>query len=141
MSARAVRSMPIASSHPQSADRLRTGRIYAGLAPSCSLLSVIDEAIAALRAESTDLAGRQPHYSALAITTAADAARCVFRLAPAQTEGLNRSIIRLLGLDRASPDHFHLADGETLAVTRRVQRRTRPNLLVDSHWVEMSSRR
>jgi hypothetical protein len=45
--------------------------------------------------------GGQPHYSALAITTALTL-RVVFRLALRQTEGLIGSIIRLLGLDLAT---------------------------------------
>ena len=52
--------------------------------------------------------GGQPHYSDLAITTALTL-RAVFRLALRQTEGLIGSIIALLGLDLAVPDHSTLS--------------------------------
>jgi hypothetical protein len=55
-----------------------------------------EEAIAAWRAEPRTTRGGQPHYSALAITTALTL-RTVFRLALRQTEGLIGSVIRLLG--------------------------------------------
>src|ERR1700748_1089526 len=67
-----------------------------------------EEAIAAWRAEPRTTRGGQPHYSALAITTALTL-RAVFRLALRQTEGLIGSIIRLLGLDLAIPDHSTLS--------------------------------
>jgi hypothetical protein len=63
-----------------------------------------DEAIAAWRAEPRTTPGGQPHYSALAIMTALTM-RAVFRLALRQTEGLIGSVIALLGLDLAVPDH------------------------------------
>jgi transposase len=78
--------------------------------------------------------GRQPHYSALAITTALTL-RAVFRLALRQTEGLIGSILRLLGLDLAVPDHSTLSRrAETLAVPRpRSDSGSEPmHLLVDS---------
>ena len=65
-------------------------------------------AIAAWRAEPRTTRGGQPHYSALAITTALTL-RAVYRLALRQTEGLLGSIIRLLGLDLAVPDHSTLS--------------------------------
>jgi hypothetical protein len=52
--------------------------------------------------------GGQPRYSQLAITTALTL-RTVFRLGLRQTEGLIRSVIRLLGLDLAVPDHSTLS--------------------------------
>src|SRR6201993_3210980 len=67
-----------------------------------------EEAIAAWRAEPRTTPGGQPHYSALAITTALTL-RAVFRLALRQTEGLIGSVIRLLGLDLAIPDHSTLS--------------------------------
>src|SRR5205823_13871889 len=77
-----------------------------------------DAASAAWRAEPRTTRGGQPHYSALAITTALTL-RVVFRLALRQTEGLIGSIIRLLGLDLAIPDHSTLSRrAETLAVMR-----------------------
>jgi hypothetical protein len=60
--------------------------------------------------------GGQPWYSPLAILTALTL-RAVFRLALRQTEGLIRSIISLLGLNLAVPDHSTLSRrAETLDV-------------------------
>jgi hypothetical protein len=67
-----------------------------------------DEAIAAWRAGPRTTPGGQPHYSALAIRTALTM-RAVFRLALRQTEGLIGSVIVLLGLDLAVPDHSTLS--------------------------------
>jgi hypothetical protein len=61
-----------------------------------------DEAIQAWRAEPRTTPGGQPHYSALAISTALTVG-LVFGLALRQTEGLIGSIIGLLGLDLAVP--------------------------------------
>lgn len=61
-------------------------------------------AIEAWRAEPRTGRRGQPRNSALAITTAL-ALRAVFRLALRQTEGLIGSILALLGLDLAVPDH------------------------------------
>ena len=63
-----------------------------------------NEAIAAWRVESRTTPGGQPCYSSLAILTALTL-RAVFRLALRQTEGLIGSIISLLGLALAMPDH------------------------------------
>jgi Transposase DDE domain len=93
-----------------------------------------DEAIAARRAEPRTSRGGQPHYSALAIATAL-ALRAAFRLALRQTEGLIGSVLRLLGLDLAVPDHSTLSRrAETLAVPRpRSDSGSEPMpLLVDS---------
>src|SRR3954451_16165766 len=54
-----------------------------------------EEAIVAWHAEPRTTPGGQPHYSALAITTALTL-KAVFRLALRQTEGLIGSVIRLL---------------------------------------------
>ena len=62
------------------------------------------EAIEAWTAEPRNGRGGQPIYSALAIATALTL-RTVFRLALRQTEGLIGSILALLGLDLAVPDH------------------------------------
>ena len=67
-----------------------------------------DEAVAAWQAEPRTTPGGQPHYSALAITTALTL-RTVFRLALRQTEGLIGSILQLLGLDLPVPDHSTLS--------------------------------
>ena len=72
-------------------------------------------------------------YSALAIRTALTL-RAVFRLALRQTEGLIGSILRLLGLDLAVPDHSTVSRrAETLEVPRPYPSSGRPvHLLVDS---------
>src|SRR4051794_34123433 len=66
------------------------------------------EAIAAWRAEPRTTRGGQPSYSDLAITTALTL-RAVFGLALRQTEGLIGSILQLLDLDLAMPDHSTLS--------------------------------
>lgn len=77
-----------------------------------------EAAIVAWKAEPRATRGGQPRYSALAITTALTL-RAVFRLALRQTEGLVASLLRLLCLDLAAPDHSTLSRrGETLPVSR-----------------------
>ncbi len=77
-----------------------------------------DEAIRAWKAEPRTTRGGQRHYSPLAILTAL-ALKAVFRLAYRQAEGLVSSVIRLLGLDLAAPDHSTLCRrAETLEVPR-----------------------
>jgi hypothetical protein len=93
-----------------------------------------DEAIAAWRAEPRTTPGGQPLYSPLAILTALTL-RAVFRLALRQAEGLIGSVIGLLGLDLAVPDHSTLSRrAATLEVPRpRPGRDGEPvHLLVDS---------
>jgi hypothetical protein len=92
-----------------------------------------EEAIAAWRAEPRTTRGGQPHYSALAIRTAL-MLRAVFRLALRQTEGLIGSILGLLGLDLAVPDHSTLSRrAETLEVPKPYPSSRGPiHLLVDS---------
>ena len=96
-----------------------------------------DAAITAWKAEPRTTRGGQRRYSALAITTALTL-RTVFRLALRQTEGLIGSIISLLGLDLAVPDHSTLSlRAETLEVPQR-QSGTRPiHLIVDSTGVQL----
>jgi Transposase DDE domain len=67
-----------------------------------------DEAIRAWQAATRTTRGGQPWYSPLAILTALTL-RAVFRLALRQTEGLIGSIIGLLGLTLAVPDHSTLS--------------------------------
>ncbi len=69
---------------------------------------VTEEAIAAWTAEPRTTRGGQRHYSSLAILTGLTL-RTVFRLALRQTEGLIGSVIGLLGLDLAVPDHSTLS--------------------------------
>ncbi len=76
--------------------------------------------------------GGQAKYSDLAIATALTL-RAVFRLAKRQTEGLIGSILQLLGLDLAVPDHSTLSRrAETLGVPRPRCGREPMHLLVDS---------
>ncbi len=96
-----------------------------------------DAAIAAWRAEPRTTPGGQPSYSALAITTALTL-RAVFRLALRQTEGLIGSIIRLLGLDLAVPDHSTLSRrAETLELPRPRPGSEPVHLLVDSTGLKL----
>ena len=91
-----------------------------------------DAAIAAWRAAPRTTPGGQPYYSALAITTALTL-RAVFRLALRQTEGLIGSIIHLLGLELAVPDHSTLSRrAETLELPRPRPGSEPVHLLVDS---------
>src|SRR5436190_12597354 len=69
-----------------------------------------DEAVEAWEAERRTSRGGQPEYSDLAILTALTF-KAVFRLAYRQTEGLIGSVIGLLGLDLAVPDHTTCAAG------------------------------
>jgi len=103
-----------------------------------------DEAIAAWPAEPRITRSGQPHYSALAILTALTL-RAVFRVALRQTEGPIGSILRLLGLDLAVPDHSTLsrrAERSELALLHGPsqwrpesarRRRLRPDLTSDTH--------
>jgi len=90
------------------------------------------EAVEAWKAAPRAGRGGQPRYSALAIATAL-ALRAVFRLALRQTEGLIGSILQLLGLDLAVPDHTTLSRrAETLKVARPQAGSAPVHLLVDS---------
>ncbi len=98
-----------------------------------------EEAIAAWKAEPRTTRGGQPCYSGVAIATALTL-RAVFRLALRQTEGLIGSIIALLGLDLAVPDHSTLSRrAETLEVLQsRPSRNAEPmHLLVDSAGLKL----
>jgi hypothetical protein len=96
-----------------------------------------DAAIAAWKAEPRTTRGGQPRYSALAITTALTL-RAVFRLALRQTEGLIGSILALLGLDLAVPDHSTLSRrAETLKVASPRPGSAPMHLLVDSTGLKL----
>src|SRR4051794_17913732 len=96
-----------------------------------------EEAVAAWHAEPRTTPGGQPHYSSLAITTALTL-KAVFRLALRQTEGLIGSIIRLLGLDLATPDHTTLSRrAESLQVPRPRSGTEPVHLLVDSTGLKL----
>ena len=82
-----------------------------------------DEAIAGWRAELRTTPGGQPCFSSVAILTALTL-RAVFCLALRQTEDLIGSIIGLLGLALAVPDHSTLSRrAKTLEVSRAQPRR------------------
>ena len=96
-----------------------------------------EEAIAAWQATPRTTRGGQRHYSPLAILTGLTL-RTVFHLALRQTEGLISSILRLLGLDLAVPDHTTLSrrarrpkqrwpKGQALTVNLRSVAASRPS--------------
>src|ERR1700710_2328467 len=97
-----------------------------------------DEAIQAWQAEPRTTPGGQPHYSTLAITTALTMGM-VFGLALRQTEGLIGSVIALLGLDLAVPDHSTLSRrAKTLEVPPLRRAGSGPlHLLVDSTGLKL----
>ena len=96
-----------------------------------------DAAIAAWKAEPRTTRGGQPRHSARAITVALTL-RSVFRLALRQTEGLVGSIIALLGLDLAVPDHTTLSRrAESLDVVRPRSGSGPVHLLVDSTGLKL----
>ena len=98
-----------------------------------------DEAVEGWRAAPRTTRGGQPWYSPLAILTALTL-RAVFCLALRQTEGLIGSVIGLLGLALAVPDHSTLSRrAATLEVPRpRPRRDGEPlHLLVDSTGLKL----
>ena len=96
-----------------------------------------EAAIAGWKAEPRGTRGGQPRYSELAITTALTL-RAVFRLALRQTEGLVASMLRLLGLDLAAPDHSTMSRrGETLLVSQPRPGSELVHLLVDSTGLKL----
>lgn len=96
-----------------------------------------DAAITAWKAEPRTTRGGQPRYSALAINTALTL-RAVFRLALRQTEGLIGSIMALLGLDLAVPDHSTLSRRAEMLEVPRPRPGTRPvHLIVDSTGLKL----
>src|SRR6187401_3417716 len=96
-----------------------------------------DEAVAAWHAEPRTTRGGQPWYSPLAILTALTL-RAVFRLGLRQTEGLVGSILRLLGLDLAVPDHTTLSRrAGTLEVPRSRSGSGPVHLLIDSTGLKL----
>src|ERR687883_1109555 len=97
-----------------------------------------EEAIAAWRAEPRTTRGGQPWYSPIAIFTALTL-RAVFRLGLRQAEGLIGSILRLLGLELAVPDHTTLSRRAATLEVPRPRPGTGPlHLLVDSTGLRLS---
>ena len=95
------------------------------------------EAIEAWKADPRTGRGGQPRYSSLAIETALTL-RAVFHLALRQTEGLIGSILQLLDLDLAVPDHSTLSRrAEILAVPRPKAGSEPVHLLVDSTGLKL----
>jgi hypothetical protein len=96
-----------------------------------------EAAIAAWKAAPRTTPGGQAHYSALAIMTGLTL-RAVFHLALRQTEGLIGSIIRLLGLNLAVPDHSTLSRrAETLQAPQPRSGSEPVHLLVDSTGLKL----
>src|SRR3954452_24693095 len=120
---------------PKQRHRVTNWAVYdAGLRARGSLtVWFTAETIEAWRPELRTGRGGQPRYSSLAIATALTL-RAVFRLALRQTEGLISSILHLLGLDLAVPDHSTLSRrAETLKMPIPCQSSREPvHLLVDS---------
>src|SRR4051794_4229569 len=95
------------------------------------------EAIEAWRAEPRLDRSGQPRYSSLAITTALTL-RVVFRLALRQTEGLIGSLLQLLDLNLAVPDHSTLSRrAATLEMPRPKAGSAPVHLLVDSTGLKL----
>ena len=96
-----------------------------------------EDAIEGWRAAPRTTRGGQPSYSDLAIATALTL-RAVFHLALRQTEGLIASILQLLGIDLAVPDHTTLSRrAETLEVPRPCGGQAPVHLLVDSTGLKL----
>ena len=124
---------------PAQRHRVRNWREYdAGLRARGSLtVWFTAEAVEAWRAAPRTTRGGQPTYSDLAITTALTL-RAVFRLPLRQTEGLIGSILQLLDLDLAVPDHSTMSRRtETLAVLRPKAGSEPVHLLVDSTGLKL----
>ena len=96
-----------------------------------------EEVIEGWRAASRTSRGGQPWYSPLTIPTGLTLP-AVFRLALRQTEGLIGSVLRLLGLALAVPDHATLCRrAETLEVPRPRRQGEVAHLLVDSTGLKL----
>ena len=124
---------------PQQRHRVTNSAAYDAALRQRGSLTVwfTDAAIAAWKAEPRTTRGGQSRYSALAIATALTL-RAAFRLALRQAEGLIGSIIALLGLDLAVPDHATLSRrAESLDVVRPRPGSGPVHLLVDSTGLKL----
>jgi len=94
---------------------------------------ITPDALDAWRPAPTGRRGAQPKFSDLAIETALTL-RMVFHLPLRQAEGFLGSILRIMDLDLASPDHTTLSRrGEGLVLDLRAVARNGPvHLLIDS---------
>ena len=112
----------------------------AGLRRRGDLTFWVDEtALAAWQAPRRSTPGGQPRYSDLAIELMLSL-RLVFYLALRQAEGFARSVLALLGLDLAVPDHTTLSRrGQVFAGRQpRVRAGTGPvHLVLDSTGLEL----
>ena len=101
-------------------------------------LWVTDEAIAGWKAAPRRTPGGQASYSNLAITTAL-MLRAVFRLALRLTEGLIGSVLQLLGVELAVPDHSTIARRARTVTLPSVPRSSSGpiHLLVDSTGLKL----
>src|SRR3954464_3504313 len=109
-----------------------------GEEPEVTLCTIVQDVITAWHAEPRTTRGGQPWYSALAILTALTL-RAVFRLGLRQTEGLIGSVLRLLGLELAVPDHTTLSRRAGTLEVPRPRPGTGPvHLLVDSTGLRLS---
>src|SRR3978361_82236 len=124
---------------PRQQHRVTNSAVYDAALRQRGSLTVwfTDAAIAAWKAEPRTKRGGQPRYSSLAITVALTL-RAVFRLALRQTEGLIGSILALLGLDLAVPDHTTLSRrAESLEVVCPRSGSRPVHLLVDSTGLKL----
>jgi hypothetical protein len=95
------------------------------------------EAVAAWAAAPRISRGGQPTYSDLAIATALTL-RAVFRLALRQTEGLIGSVLQLLDLDLAVPDHSTLSRRAEILRVPRLKAGSEPvHLLIDGTGLKL----
>ncbi len=122
-------------SHPRQKRKVVNWRDYDASLRQRGSLTVwfTAEAIEGWRAEPRTTAGGQAWHSPLAILTALTL-RAVFRLALRQTEGLIGSIVQLLGLTLAVPDHSTLS---RRAATLEVPRPSRSSAGVDGEGEPM----
>src|ERR1019366_1259056 len=98
-----------------------------------------EEAIAGWKASPRTMRGGQPLFSNMAIQTGL-ILRTVFGLALRQTEGLIGSIIHLLGIELAVPDHSTLGRrAQTVTLPKWTRRHAGPvQLIVDSTGLKLN---
>jgi hypothetical protein len=125
---------------PRQKHRVMNWRDYDAALRSRGSLTIwfTEEAREGWKAQPRMTRGGQPLYSNLAIETALTL-RAVFRLALRQSEGLISSIIRLLGVDLAVPDHSTLSR-RACGLPVQTHRRTETgdlHLIVDSTGLKL----